>query len=216
MPLIKNQLFYCFILWFYLFFFPVDEAFIQLAVLPPAVGRVFKEPRSVPVPGRRDRLPGRFVHGRNVIPVHGRPRDIVAGSPVRHVPDRLVPAACLEPEPRRLDAGDPVVELEVALGVPGDGREPVRGVDPELAERVGELESGVLEEPSGWPPSMLGLWYGGSGQADKRGGMFFNLRPVSELPHTLELDEGLGWIGVKARTADGDLTFPVGTGPFTL
>lgn len=59
---------------------------------------------------------------------------------------------------------------------------------------------------------MLGLWYGESGRTDKRGKMSFDLTSAKQFPHTLELDEGLGWIGVKAKTADGDYTFPVGTG----
>ena len=83
---------------------------------------------------------------------------------------------------------------------------------PGFSEHVPRLRSGTYEEPSGWPRTWFGLVYGEGGQTDDRGDLRYQLWPTDELPLTLELDEGFGWIGVKGTTVGGVDTFPVGTG----
>ncbi len=87
--------------------------------------------------------------------------------------------------------------------------------DPEDPPAAPRLRSGPIEAPFGWPETLLGLWYGSSGGSEARGTHQFHLVPVNpatSLPYTLRLDEGLGWIGVKAVTPERVYTFPLGTG----
>lgn len=115
-----------------------------------------------------------------------------------------------------------------------EGSRPAR-VTVEVAPSEGELDETILlrgrlrpdgvapdapelpvratrSDPEGWPPDMLQLWYGGGGRIDEVGWTAYELVPMRENPTTLELDEGLYWLGVKARAQDGNYTFPIGTG----
>ena len=71
----------------------------------------------------------------------------------------------------------------------------------------------TFAEPFGWPPNlMLSLFSGGSGSSDELGDSNYSLSSTRSNPTTLELVEGLWWLGANARFSDGRSAFPVGTG----
>jgi hypothetical protein len=100
-------------------------------------------------------------------------------------------------------------EVELAETILLTGKLHPHGDAPDVPELPAQA---TLREPRGWPPAMLQLWYGGGGRTDEVGWTSYSLVPTKENPTTVELDEGLYWIGVKAKAKDGSLTFPVGTG----
>jgi hypothetical protein len=59
---------------------------------------------------------------------------------------------------------------------------------------------------------MTSLWSGAGNAADELGRTLFVLTEMKENPTTLELDDGLMWIGAKAEAKDGNTSFPIGTG----
>lgn len=70
-----------------------------------------------------------------------------------------------------------------------------------------------LHDPFGWPEPALGLWYGSQSYYGPLGAANFSSGPLQASDtKTLELNEGLYWIGAKARTVNGALCFPIGTG----
>ena len=89
------------------------------------------------------------------------------------------------------------------------GRLTPHGSSPEAPELPAQA---TQREPWGWPPAMLQLWYGGGGHTDELGSTNYSLVPMRENPTPFDLDEGLYWIGAKAKAKDGNLTFPIGTG----
>jgi hypothetical protein len=70
----------------------------------------------------------------------------------------------------------------------------------------------VYREPFGWVPWLLTLWTGAGGHTDATGELLARLTAMKANPTTWTLDEGLYWLGAKAKLADGTLTFPIGTG----
>ncbi|MCA8980117.1 MAG: carboxypeptidase regulatory-like domain-containing protein [Planctomycetes bacterium] len=87
--------------------------------------------------------------------------------------------------------------------------EPLPGVGDGLRALPREA---TYEGPFGWPAEALGLWFGAQSYHGSLGSAMFSSAPVQGDSLTLELDEGLYWIGVKASTPGGGLYFPMGTG----
>ncbi|MEM9378615.1 MAG: sigma-70 family RNA polymerase sigma factor [Planctomycetota bacterium] len=85
--------------------------------------------------------------------------------------------------------------------------------DPGVSLEAPRLPAtGRWSDFGGWPPDLVGMWYGAGGARNDGAQATYSLVPSRELSKTLRLDPGLYWLGAKARTADGDRTAPVGTG----
>jgi hypothetical protein len=67
-------------------------------------------------------------------------------------------------------------------------------------------------DPLGWPESALGLYYGSEGDITELGNVRFDYWPIKGSSTTIQLDEGLYWLGAKGKAASGAQCFPVGTG----
>lgn len=88
--------------------------------------------------------------------------------------------------------------------------EPLPGVGDDAPHLPRAAE---YRDPFGWPEPALGLWYGSQGYYGPLGSVNFNSGPLQATDtKSLELSEGLYWIGAKGRTASGTLCFPIGTG----
>ena len=72
--------------------------------------------------------------------------------------------------------------------------------------------TGRWSEFGGWPPDLVGMWYGAGGGRSGGAQNSYSLVPIKEHSKTLRLDPGLYWLGAKARTADRTFTTAVGTG----
>lgn len=106
-----------------------------------------------------------------------------------------------------VEVGSAAGELEETILLCGSFRP--SGEPPPVPELAPSVTLSALE---GWPAGMLTLWSGGGGRSDLNGQSSHTLTPMKTNPTTLELDEGLWWIGAKARLKDGTYAFPIGTG----
>ncbi len=129
-------------------------------------------------------------------------RDVAAGTE-----DLTIPLGGTRPARVTVEVVLSEGELDQAILLTGKLRP--FGELPDAPELPANASYGAL---AGWPPSLIDLWYGGGGHTDEQGSTSFSLVPLQENPTTVELDEGLLWIGAKARAKDGNLAFPIGTG----
>jgi hypothetical protein len=145
--------------------------------------------------------------------------DIVAGARGRHtvrVPDI---EAGTEDLVIVIPSGTPAtVEVEVHCSEPLEQLvilcsrlEPLPGIGDDAPVLPTTAD---YREPVGWPAPALGLWYGSETYSGPLGSALFSSGPLQagSTTKTLELDEGLYWIGAKARTESGAMCFPIGTG----
>lgn len=211
-----------------------DELTLVLSATRAIGGRIVCDPPEVGVSitahPQADQLPfGGLVNGASR---HGRSRKgefRLAGLPAGRYDLEVVPSAryatvwvrdveagaegltiaLADAKPARVTVEVVPSEGELGETILLTGRLTPHGAGPEAPELPAQA---TQREPWGWPPGMLQLWYGGGGHTDELGSTNYSLVPMKANPTTLELDEGLYWIGAKAKAEDGSYTFPIGTG----
>jgi hypothetical protein len=213
---------------------PEDELTLVMRATGAIGGRIVCDPPPVGVQVRahpRDAVPpfGGLVNGASPF-AHSRKGEFrIAGLPAGRYDLEVTPG----------ERFPTVWVRDVAAGTEGltvvlEGTRPAR-VTVEVTLSEGELAEALLltgklrphgappdapelpaqaaqTEPWGWPRHVLGHWSGGGGRTDELGWTNYTLAPMPFNPTTLELDEGLYWLGAKARAKDGNSAFPVGTG----